>query len=320
MNEQELSTTTPPAIVELRQQLEQRAREFQAALPGHLPPDRFIRVAVTAIQNNPDLLRVDRRSLLTAAMKAAQDGLLPDGREGALVIFRDRERGEIAQWLPMIAGLRKKARQTGLVATWEAHVVHQNDSFDYELGDEPFIRHRPAVGERGAPIGAYSICKLKSGEVSREFMSIAEITVIRARSRAKDSGPWVTDFSEMCRKTVARRHSKVLPTSNDLDEVLRRDDELYDLAALEPSVQSIQVAQARRSTNLKDRLDRLADRASPETASKSGEDLQTDVSEPPGDRSAAASAPAIRSSASQRTRLHPPRVLPPTGRARRQRD
>lgn len=250
-------TAPAPSILDLKQQLDQRAFEFKAALPAHVTPERFIRVILTAIQNNPDLLRCDRRSLLTAAMKAAQDGLLPDSREGAFIAFRDRERGEVAQWLPMIAGLRKKARQSGEITTWECHVVHQHDIFDYELGDKPSIKHRPAVGDRGAPIAAYSIAKLKGGEISREVMSIQEINSICARSRAKDNGPWATDFGEMARKTVARRHAKVLPTSNDLDVVLRRDDDLYEFSLSAPQEPSNE-PEARNFITLQQKLDRLA--------------------------------------------------------------
>ena len=76
---------------------------------------------------------------------------------------------------------------------------------------------------------------LKSGEVSREVMSIDEIEAIRKRSRAANTGPWVTDYSEMARKTVARRHSKVLPMSTDLDDVIRRDDDLYDFQSASDS-------------------------------------------------------------------------------------
>ena len=218
-----------PAKNEISLQLEEMAAKFREALPKHIPVERFARVVATAIQQTPALLNVDRRSLWQAAMKAAQDGLLPDGREAALVVYRDRNRGEIAQYMPMIAGLRKKVRNSGEIATWEVNVVCENDGFEFELGDEPFIRHRPAMGDRGKPIAAYSIATLKSGEKSREVMSFDEIEAIRKRSRAANAGPWVTDWAEMARKTVARRHSKVLPMSTDLDDLIRQDDALYDM-------------------------------------------------------------------------------------------
>jgi recombination protein RecT len=215
-------------ISELRSQVENLEGQFKAALPAHIPVERFCRVLMTAIQNNPDLVvKVERRSLFNAAMKAAQDGLLPDGRDGAIVVY-----GSQAQWMPMIGGLRKKVRNSGEIATWDAQIVHKNDKFQFRLGDDPFIQHEPILdSDPGPVIAAYSIAVLKTGEKSREVMSIAAIEKVRTRSKASKNGPWVTDYEEMCRKTVARRHSKVLPMSTDLDDLLRRDDDLYDFEA-----------------------------------------------------------------------------------------
>ncbi len=208
-------------IVVFKHQIEQRAVQLKAALPSHIPVERFMRVVMTAVANNPGLLtKVDRNSLVIAVTRAAQDGLLPDGREGAIVEF-----GGKAQWMTMIAGLRKKARNSGEIATWETQVVYANDAFEFQLGDDPFIRHTPALGERGKPIGAYSIATLKTGEKSREWMSIAEIEKVRSASRAKGAGPWTQWWEEMARKSVARRHSKVLPMSTDLEELFHRDDD-----------------------------------------------------------------------------------------------
>lgn len=241
-------------VEEIRLQFVERQQDFVAALPKHIPAERFLRVVMTAVQQNPALAKVERRSLFVSALKAAQDGLLPDGREAALVIYKDKSRGEIAQYMPMIAGIRKKVRNSGEIATWDAQCVHEKDAFEFELGDDPFIKHRPALADRGPVIAAYSIAVLKSGEKSREVMSVGEIEAIRKRSRAKDSGPWVTDYAEMCRKTVARRHSKVLPMSTDLDDLIRRDDDLYDLQGASDKV----VTAAERPKSLAGRLDALA--------------------------------------------------------------
>lgn len=240
----------PNVVAEARHQLTSMEGQFKAALPAHIPAERFARVVMTAVQNNPDLLKADRRSLWNSAMKAAQDGLLPDGREGALVCY-----GNQVQWMPMIAGIRKKARNSGEIETWDAHVVHTNDLFDYELGDNPFIRHKPTLDEPGAVIAAYSICTLKGGEKTREVMSIAAIEKVRKRSKAANKGPWVTDYEEMCRKTVARRHSKVIPMSTDLDDLIRRDDELYDLSGAKEEAKALNGG---KPQSLAGRLDMLA--------------------------------------------------------------
>lgn len=245
-------------IAVVRDQFEKMGDQFHAALPAHIPVERFMRVIMTAIQNNPDLLKASRKSLFNAAMKAAQDGLLPDGREGAMVPFG----GDIT-WMPMIGGIRKKVRNSGEIATWDVYAVYEKDAFEFELGDDPFIRHRPHLGDdRGKLIAVYSVATLKSGERSRDVMSVSEVEKIRALSKGKNT-PWSnpTFYPEMAKKTVARRHSKVLPMSSDLDDLIRRDDELYDLKGAKDD------AQERRPRSLADRLDQIAGEpdADPET-------------------------------------------------------
>jgi recombination protein RecT len=155
-------------------------------------------------------------------MKCAQDGLLPDGREAALVTFKDT-----VQYMPMVAGILKKVRNSGDLATIGAHVVYENDTFSYTLGDDERIDHKPLlVGDRGKPVLTYAIAKTKDGGIYREVMTEAQIQAVRNVSRARDNGPWSGPFAdEMRRKTAIRRLSKRLPMSTDADELLRHDDE-----------------------------------------------------------------------------------------------
>lgn len=215
-------TTQLSVIDAVRSDLTKMQPQFKAALPLHVSPEKFQRVLLTAVQQTPALLNADRRSLFGAAMRAAQDGLLPDGREGAIVTFKDQ-----AQWMPMVAGIMKKVRNSGEVSTWSVQVVKSGDVFDFQLGDDERIDHKPALKDRGETIGAYSIVTMKDGEKSREWMNIDEIKAIQKRSRSGNSGPWVSDFDEMAKKTVVRRHAKRLPMSTDLDEFMRQDDELF---------------------------------------------------------------------------------------------
>jgi recombination protein RecT len=252
------------APVPIAMQLKQKESQFAAALPAHIPVERFMRVVQTAIQSNPELALVERRSLWNSAMKAASDGLLPDGREGAFVIFNAKEKDaggrehwiKKAQWMPMIAGIRKKVRNSGEIATWDAHVVHEKDAFEYELGDQPYIKHKPAmVADPGPVVAAYSVATLKSGEKSREVMTRAELEKVHAASKSAGRGPWVDWFDEMARKTVAKRHAKVLPMSTDLDDLMRRDDDLYDLGGAREEARA---ANQGRPQNLAGKLQALA--------------------------------------------------------------
>jgi recombination protein RecT len=219
-----LATQQPASpIAVIRQNLTQMAPQFEAALPKHITVEKFTRVALTAIQNNPDLAKADRTSLFGSIVRLAQDGLLPDGREAAIVMF-----GQKAQAMPMIAGVLKKIRQSGEVAYVSAQVVYEKDHFVWKLGFEEDVEHNPPTLDqpRGKAIGAYATAVLKDGSRLLEVMSFEEIERVRNVSRAKGAGPWVTWWGEMARKTVMRRLSKRLPSSSDIESDFDRDETL----------------------------------------------------------------------------------------------
>jgi len=214
------SNANPIAVI--RQNLDVMAPQLKAALPEHVTVEKFARVAMTAIQQNPQLQNADRASLFGAITKLAQDGLLPDGREAALVMF-----GNKAQAMPMISGVLKKIRQSGEVSKISAQVVHENDFFEVSYGFDEDVRHNPPPLDkpRGKAIGAYATAILKDGSKLLEVMSYEEIEQVRDVSRAGKNGPWVQWWGEMARKTVMRRLSKRLPMSTDIeDQVFGRDD------------------------------------------------------------------------------------------------
>lgn len=220
--------TANPVVV-IRQTLDKMAPEFKAALPAHVSEEKFRRVAMTAIQNAPDLVEADRRSLFGAIVRLAQDGLLPDGREAALVIFNTKQGNgwvKKVQAMPMIAGVLKKVRQSGEVAKVSAQVVYEHDHFVVKYGFDEDVEHVPPPLDkpRGKPIGAYATAVLKDGSHLLEVMTLDDIEKVRGVSKSKERGPWVDWWTEMARKTVMRRLAKRLPMSTDLEEgIFQRD-------------------------------------------------------------------------------------------------
>lgn len=217
---------------EFRGQIQKMVPEFSSALPSHIKPEQFQRVAVTAIQNDPGLLQADRKSLFGSIMKAAQDGLLPDGREGALVIFRTKSGNDWiqkVQWMPMIGGILKKIRQSGELASITAQVVREGDEFDYWIDDDgEHLSHRPAFDSESEVRLVYALAKTKDGAVYIEVMPRKDIEKVRAASKAKDNGPWVTWWEQMAKKSAMHRLAKRLPISSELVDVVHRDEEMYD--------------------------------------------------------------------------------------------
>lgn len=239
-----------------RADLSRMQPEFSKALPPHVSSDKFTRVIMTAVQQNPAILNCDKRSLFGACMRSAQAGLLPDGREAALVSYRTKN-GELAQFMPMIAGILKMARNSGEISTLAAELVYAHDKFTYRVvNGKPDMLHEPVTfGDRGEILGAYACAVLKDGSTMIEVMSRADIEQVRAASRAKDSGPWVSWWGEMAKKTVLRRLSKRLPSSTDredrLDQAIRSDDDLYDLGAQTAPVPSAPESAAPQSSGAK---------------------------------------------------------------------
>ncbi len=203
-----------------RSKLAQCRADLKSLLGGDQAVARFERVVLNAVQQNPDLLEANGRTLLLACMKAAQDRLLPDGREAVLNIYNTKvktDKGEqwvkAVQYLPMVRGLIKLLWDTGLFSMLDAVAVNQKDYFEYRRGDEPRILHEPYAGEDdpGPVVAAYFIGKMKNGEIKREVMYRRDIEKARAASKTPDKGPWASWYDQMAIKSVVHRVFKQLP-------------------------------------------------------------------------------------------------------------
>jgi recombination protein RecT len=221
-----MSNLSPQAKASnLNAELAGMTQKFQAALPKGIDAERFIRTIVTAVQLEPKLLDADRKSLYMACMRAAGDGLLLDGREAGLSVYRNRDTGiQTVAYLPMVGGILKKIRQSGVISSIRAHCVYQGDEFEYELGDDERIDHKPNLDAQGGKIlAAYAIAKFKDGDIQREVMSWKQIEKIAAVATGIGKACWKSEPGEMAKKTVIRRLSKRLPSSNDVQHVVESE-------------------------------------------------------------------------------------------------
>lgn len=202
----------------------QALAQFKLALPAHITAEKFQRVALTALMQNAQIADCTKDSVLNSLMKCAQDGLLPDGREAALVKYNSKN-GATAQYMPMVYGIIKRMKNSGEVSDVNAHLIYSGDKFEYQITDGVSkINHTPAMfTNRGQLVGVYAVIRFKDGENHVEVMTKEEVDKIRERSRSKDSGPWVTDYEEMAKKTVIRRAAKRVPTSSDIERLLDQD-------------------------------------------------------------------------------------------------
>jgi recombination protein RecT len=165
--------------------------EFGKMLGGAIGVERFERAVLTAIQRDPDLLSYPRDSLVSTGLKAAQDRLLPDGREGAFVVrWNAKARRKEVTWAPMVFGIVKVAKQYGGVRSLSCEIVYQGEPFRILMGDEMRIEHEriPARVVQGKEIGCCAIFCLADGDRIREFMTAAEIRQVEESSESAKKG------------------------------------------------------------------------------------------------------------------------------------
>jgi recombination protein RecT len=212
----------------VRALIERSKTAIQAALPRHLTAERMVRVCNTAVQKTPQLLDCDPRSLIGAIVQASQLGLEPDGTLGHayLIPFNNRKTGKLeCQFMPGYKGLIELARRSSQISTIYAQVVHENDQWEFCYGLDPKLEHVPTAGDPGEVIAFYAVARLRDGGAQFEWMWKREVDSIRASSRSGNSGPWVTHYPEMGKKTALRRLCKLLPTSPELSRAVALDEQ-----------------------------------------------------------------------------------------------
>ena len=193
-------------------------------LPKHLTADRFVRVALSALGRVPKLLQCTPESVLRCMMTCSELGLEPDGRRYHLIPFENRRTGQCeCTGIIDYKGLVELAMNSGTVSSLFAQTVCEQDEFSYDTGE---VRHTIDFrNPRGAMFAVYCVVKFKDGGKHTEVMTKVDVDRIRSRSKAAGSGPWVTDYEEMSKKTVFRRASKWIKLSPEVQDAIEREDD-----------------------------------------------------------------------------------------------
>jgi recombination protein RecT len=215
-----------PPIVILRERLEARAQELEAALPDDIEPRQFIRAAMTSAALNPDILATSWQSFWNACLRACRDGLLPDGVEGAVVPYKDK-----ANWIPMYQGLLRRFRRSGQFKWVAANVVREGEKFEHYIDETgEHFKHVPNEFDLAPIVKTYACALTKDGGFFVAVLTLADIEKIKRMSRAqRDDAPWKMWPEEMMKKSALRRLVKYLPTARDVVPDEDDDDEAPDI-------------------------------------------------------------------------------------------
>ena len=219
VNKKELLIANQKKVVSL---LGSMKEQMKMALPAHMTADRMTRIALTQLRKTPKLQECDPMSFVAAVMVCSQLGLeIGTLGEAYLVPY-----GTECNFILGYKGMISLARRSGEIISLGAHCVYSKDEFSYQYGLNDDLKHVPHMGsERGEFVGAYAVAKLKGGGYQFEVMGKAEIDNIRKRSKAGGSGPWVTDYDEMARKTAIRKLFKYLPASVEMQKAVSYEEQ-----------------------------------------------------------------------------------------------
>ena len=203
------------------------AKQFATALPKHINSDRFVRIAITTIRQNPKLAQCNQESLLGALMVSAQLGLEPGVLGQCYLIPYGRE----CQFQIGYKGMIELLRRSGQLKDIYAYSVYENDEFEMTYGLDRDLKHKPNLQNKGNFIGCYCVAVLKDDARAFEYMTKEEIEAHGKKfSKTYGNGPWKTDFEAMAHKTVVKKMLKWLPVSVEFLEMAAKDEKTFKVA------------------------------------------------------------------------------------------
>lgn len=122
----------------LNQYLTKHKNQLEAALPKHLSADRMARIALTCFSQNAALQKCTPESIFASVVVASQLGLEPGiYGQGYLVPYKN-----VCTFIPGWQGYVDLVSRSGR-ASVRTGAVFKGDDFDYALGTDQYIRHRP---------------------------------------------------------------------------------------------------------------------------------------------------------------------------------
>ncbi|MBL9102137.1 MAG: recombinase RecT [Myxococcales bacterium] len=216
--------------------------ELGRALPKHVNPERMARIVLTAIRMNPDLARCSQQSFLGSVLTAAQLGLEVNTPLGQAYLIPYKG---VCTLIVGYQGMIELARRSGHITNLYAYAVRAGDKFSFRYGLNRDLQHEPSeeVGrEKQLITHVYAVARQRTGDPDFVVLTKAEVDARRARSHARNNGPWVTDEEAMTLKTSVRALFKWLPKSTELQRALmvdEADDASSQAAAWDPEITDI---------------------------------------------------------------------------------
>jgi len=206
--------------------LDRQRPQIEKALPNvGLTAERLTRVLQTQIRLNDRLGECSPASLLGAVMLTAQLGLEPGplGQAYFVPYYNSKAERYECQFILGYKGMIALAWRSGQIVI-SAYTICANDLFEFDYGSG-YVKHTYKISQqRGETTGFWAKAVMPNGSTAVLVMTKAEVDAHRKRSAAKDSGPWVTDYDAMGKKTVIRVLCSQIPLNAEAQQAIAADE------------------------------------------------------------------------------------------------
>jgi recombination protein RecT len=225
-----------PAITQtvksLQMLLEKNKNQFAMVLPKTLPLDRFMRICMSTVTQNPKLLQCEPKTFLRSVLNCAALGLEPGGPLGQahLVPFWNGQRRQLeCQSIIDYKGYVALAHRSKEVGRISSTIIYEKEPWKFSEGD--VIVHTPLPpSERGTKkIMVYAKAFDRAGVlIAQEYLWAEEVQEIKRKSLEQKKNaamnPWTTNEDPMWRKSPVRRLAKWMPMSSEMQLAARLEE------------------------------------------------------------------------------------------------
>lgn len=215
-----MSTQMSP-LSTLNRYLSTHRSQLAAALPRHLNPDRMARLAMTSFSQNKELAKCTPQSIFASVIVASQLGLeIGVAGQGYLVPYKGT-----CTFVPGWQGYVDLVSRSGRGSVWTG-AVFEGDEFEYALGSDPFVKHRPSGESNPKKLQyTYAIGRVKDSDWPIiEVWPIERIWAHRDKHNKVGNSHYSFKHPEMyARKVPLMQVIKYMPKSIELTSAMEID-------------------------------------------------------------------------------------------------
>jgi recombination protein RecT len=223
-NTTELAKRAAHPVVGKTDFLDKRKDLLGAGIPGHMTVEREIRTATIMLMGSKKLQGTSPQSFYTAVSIAINSGIGLGNGKGYLVPYKTT-----CSYVPGWKGLIDLVNRTGRASAWTG-VVRKGDHFEYQLGDSPYLSHKPGDSEEFTDITHYyAVGRVKGAEWPHLVVWSTAKVHKHLKTYNKVGGEHYAvknddNFEAYGRKVVLLQVIKYLPTSVELENAVAAEN------------------------------------------------------------------------------------------------